>query len=284
MPRRQASATFAGVDVVAVVVGLAQRRRLRVDLLLVRADAGVLRAGSAPPRRRPSSRTRSRCGPSSRSAPRRTGRSGSSPPPRAPGRPLRPGVRGAASTPGASAAQDRRDPLDRRVVAARHQPVALGQAPDAAADAAVDVVHALLGERRRPGAGRRRSTSCRRRPRGRRRESCGVRSPARRRRRPPGTISQTARGAASSADELLRPTRRRSRPRRRALATAAGSGSHTTHSCPSRISRRTMFAPIRPRPIIPSCIVTPPSRSRDAARRARARPPSHGGGRGAARR
>src|SRR5439155_8098282 len=33
--------------------------------------------------------------------------------------------------------------------------------------------------------------------------------------------------------------------------------SHTTHSCPPRIRRLTMFAPIRPKPIIPSCILCP---------------------------
>ena len=39
----------------------------------------------------------------------------------------------------------------------------------------------------------------------------------------------------------------------------AGSRSNTTQACPARMSRRTMFAPIRPRPTIPSCIAAPSS-------------------------
>src|SRR5262249_4790939 len=38
-------------------------------------------------------------------------------------------------------------------------------------------------------------------------------------------------------------------------ATVCGLRSETTHSCPPRISRRTMLPPIRPSPTIPSCIV-----------------------------
>ena len=37
--------------------------------------------------------------------------------------------------------------------------------------------------------------------------------------------------------------------------TLSGLKSQATHSCPSRINRRTMLAPMRPKPIIPSCIV-----------------------------
>ena len=37
-------------------------------------------------------------------------------------------------------------------------------------------------------------------------------------------------------------------------ATASGLTSNTTQSWPARVKRRTMLAPIRPRPIIPSCM------------------------------
>jgi len=37
--------------------------------------------------------------------------------------------------------------------------------------------------------------------------------------------------------------------------TASGERSKTTHSCPLFISQRTILAPIRPSPIMPSCIV-----------------------------
>src|SRR5579875_3574742 len=40
--------------------------------------------------------------------------------------------------------------------------------------------------------------------------------------------------------------------------TASGDTSKTTSSCPSRIRRRTMLAPMRPSPTIPSCMPTPP--------------------------
>src|SRR5207249_2059500 len=68
-----------------------------------------------------------------------------------------------------------------------------------------------------------------------------------------GTISQTARGFSSfftrsARDEL---------PVALSLTislTASGDMSKTTQSWPPLIRRRTMLAPIRPRPIIPSCI------------------------------
>src|SRR5918995_4705906 len=68
---------------------------------------------------------------------------------------------------------------------------------------------------------------------------------------PAGTITQTARGAvsfdASSASEAAP-----SAPSATSVSIAAGLTSWTTHRCPSRIRRRTMFAPILPRPTIPS--------------------------------
>ena len=41
-----------------------------------------------------------------------------------------------------------------------------------------------------------------------------------------------------------------------ASSTLAGCESKTTQACPPRIRRRTMLPPIRPRPIIPSCMLT----------------------------
>ena len=68
-----------------------------------------------------------------------------------------------------------------------------------------------------------------------------------------GTIIQTARGVpsffAKSASEAA--------PTASSFASAStdfGKTSKTTHSCPARISRRTMLAPIRPSPIIPICM------------------------------
>src|SRR3954471_9679632 len=68
-----------------------------------------------------------------------------------------------------------------------------------------------------------------------------------------GTISQIARGFVSFCTNSLRDDA----PIALSLAsasTAFGETSKTTHSCPPLISRRTMFAPIRPSPIIPSCM------------------------------
>ena len=48
--------------------------------------------------------------------------------------------------------------------------------------------------------------------------------------------------------------------------TASWLWSKTTQSCPAFISRRTMFPPIRPRPIIPSCTCPAPFRDRDRCR------------------
>src|SRR3954470_5632275 len=68
-----------------------------------------------------------------------------------------------------------------------------------------------------------------------------------------GTIRQIARGLASlltkscSDDEPVAPSLA-------SADTASTDTSCTTHWCPPRMSRRTMFAPIRPSPTIPSCI------------------------------
>src|SRR5512139_2602555 len=48
---------------------------------------------------------------------------------------------------------------------------------------------------------------------------------------------------------------------RTSSSTAFGDMSNATHRCPALRSRRTMFAPILPRPIIPSCIGDPPLRA-----------------------
>ena len=77
---------------------------------------------------------------------------------------------------------------------------------------------------------------------------------------PAGTISHTARGAficftrSPSDDDPCAPSPA-------SFCTVSALWSYTTHSCPPRINRRTMFAPIRPRPTIPSCI-PPPRTSR----------------------
>src|SRR4029453_8548023 len=68
-----------------------------------------------------------------------------------------------------------------------------------------------------------------------------------------GTIIQTARGLASF------PTKSTSDDDPVAFSfasscTAFGDMSKTTQPCPFLMSRRTMFAPMRPSPIIPSCI------------------------------
>src|SRR5262245_41969469 len=74
---------------------------------------------------------------------------------------------------------------------------------------------------------------------------------------PTGTMSQTARGlvsfSASTASEAAPAAFSLTRSR-----TAFADLSNTTHSWPSRRRRRTMLAPIRPRPIIPNCIGLPP--------------------------
>src|SRR5262245_52118898 len=74
---------------------------------------------------------------------------------------------------------------------------------------------------------------------------------------PAGIITHATRGRSSfatkSSSEAVPIA-----PSRSSSATASGLTSKTTHSWSSRIRRRTMFAPIRPRPMIPSCISVPP--------------------------
>src|SRR5580692_4812316 len=68
-----------------------------------------------------------------------------------------------------------------------------------------------------------------------------------------GTINQIARGCLS----LETKSSSDPAPVAPSLASAwtlAGVMSNATHSCPPFISRRTIFAPMRPNPIIPSCI------------------------------
>src|SRR5438105_3768369 len=78
---------------------------------------------------------------------------------------------------------------------------------------------------------------------------------------PAGTISQTGRGGVNlptrSATEVA-PTA----PERASASTAAVSWSYTTHSWPACTQRRTRFAPMRPSPIIPSCMSPPVGRDR----------------------
>src|ERR1051325_2694313 len=92
---------------------------------------------------------------------------------------------------------------------------------------------------------------------------------------PEGTMIQITLGAVSRAQR----SRRSAAPFApwAALAfTASALRSHTTTSCPPLSRRSVMLPPIRPRPIIASCIVPPGSWSRDRRRRAEE---SHVGGR-----
>src|SRR5882724_5564817 len=82
--------------------------------------------------------------------------------------------------------------------------------------------------------------------------SCSVASTT-----PAGTISQMARGfwsfftKSSSESEPVAPSPT-------SCLTVSALRSYTTQVWPLRIRRRTMLAPIRPRPIIPSCILSAP--------------------------
>src|SRR5262245_26309727 len=69
-----------------------------------------------------------------------------------------------------------------------------------------------------------------------------------------GTISQIARGRSSLVTRSAREVAPIAFSLTRSL-TVLGERSNTTHSCPFFNSRRTMLAPIRPSPTIPSCIV-----------------------------
>ena len=68
-----------------------------------------------------------------------------------------------------------------------------------------------------------------------------------------GTISQIARGLANFATKSAIDVAPVAFSATRSC-TALGDMSNTVHWCPCLSSRRTMFAPIRPNPIIPSCI------------------------------
>src|SRR5438874_6096083 len=74
---------------------------------------------------------------------------------------------------------------------------------------------------------------------------------------PAGTITQAARGfesfLAKSASEVAPVA-----PAPASCFTLSGLRSYTTHSWPPFIKRRTMLAPMRPRPIIPSCTARAP--------------------------
>src|SRR5829696_3975021 len=68
-----------------------------------------------------------------------------------------------------------------------------------------------------------------------------------------GTMIHRCRGASSLATRSCNDVAPW-KPSASNAATAAGSTSYTTQSCPAFCSLRTMFAPMRPRPIIASCI------------------------------
>src|SRR5208282_2955035 len=70
-----------------------------------------------------------------------------------------------------------------------------------------------------------------------------------------GTISQIARGFCSLATNCSREAAPVA-PSPESCITASALRSYATHWCPPLINRRTMFAPILPSPIIPSCIVS----------------------------
>src|SRR5262249_13758325 len=71
-----------------------------------------------------------------------------------------------------------------------------------------------------------------------------------------GTISQTARGASSFSTRAASEEAPTAFSRARSF-TACAARSKTTQEWPAARSRRTMFAPIRPSPIIPSCMGGP---------------------------
>ena len=160
LPRRQTSAT-SGCRSRTGSTRVRQRCRLGV-LPRQCLPASALWRMFSPRRRRPSSRTRSRCGPSSRSARRRAGRSAGSPARPGSDRRSGPGVRGGGVDPGGDRGKIGLEPLTDLGLAADHQAEPALQPPDAAAGADVDVVDALCAARRRDGC-RRGSSCCRRR-------------------------------------------------------------------------------------------------------------------------
>src|SRR5437763_7758851 len=91
--------------------------------------------------------------------------------------------------------------------------------------------------------------------------SRGVSVPISRSTNAAGNINHTWRGGwrcSTNASRLAVPTA----PWPARDSTAAGWISKITHSCPARSRRWTMLAPMRPRPIIPSCIQAPFSGTR----------------------
>src|SRR5215467_12042771 len=68
-----------------------------------------------------------------------------------------------------------------------------------------------------------------------------------------GTINHAVRGGLSLAAKSFRDIAFTA-PSFTTASRASGFLSKTTHWCPPRMRRRTIFAPIRPRPTIPSCI------------------------------
>src|ERR1700674_226659 len=74
---------------------------------------------------------------------------------------------------------------------------------------------------------------------------------------PDGNMTQTARGFSSRPTSCLRSVLPVIRSPTSAL-TAAGVRLKTTHRCPLRARRRTMLPPMRPKPIMPSCIWSSP--------------------------
>ena len=73
---------------------------------------------------------------------------------------------------------------------------------------------------------------------------------------PAGIMIQMLRGA-SRAPSIACGDSAPVAPSATSAATFAGSASYTTQRCPSPMRRRTMLAPMRPRPIMPSCIGFP---------------------------
>src|SRR6476659_2516364 len=71
---------------------------------------------------------------------------------------------------------------------------------------------------------------------------------------PAGSMTHAVRGLDSLATKSSSESAPVA-PSPASVATASGLTSKTTHSWPSRMSRRTRFAPIRPSPTMPSCIV-----------------------------
>ena len=151
-------------------------------------------------------------------------------------------------------AEHRIEPRDDLLLAADHQAVSALEPPHAARGADVEIMDAALAQPRgardvvlpEAVAAVDDGVAAREQPGRARRSPVSVTAPA-------GSISQTVRGAVSrftrscsAADEVA--------PSRPSARLASRLASNTTHWCPLRISRRAMFAPMRPSPTIPICI------------------------------